>query len=164
MFTRIFPRAFDNDYRGYRVAIWLFVPLVLIRLLMGVNFIWHPENVAVTADAIPLASYSRAAAAAVVSLYAQIGLYRLLLALLTALALLRYRGMIPLLYLLLLAELLGSRLLDGLYPIAKSGVASAMAGSALILAMLGLAAGGLLLSLLPIDSAPRADGRFPREV
>ncbi len=32
MLTRIFPRAFDNHYRGYRIAIWLFVPLVLIRL------------------------------------------------------------------------------------------------------------------------------------
>src|ERR1700722_15525723 len=129
MLTRIFPKAFDNHYRGYRIAIWLFVPLVLIRLLMGGNFMWHPHDVAATADAIPLDSYSFAAAEAVISLYAQIGLYRLLLALLTVLALIRYRSMIPLLYLLLLAELLGSRLLDRLYPIAKSGVASAGAGS-----------------------------------
>ncbi len=117
-----------------------------------------------TADAIPLDSYSFAAAGAVISLYAQIGLYRLLLALLTVLALIRYRSMIPLLYLLLLAELLGSRLLDRLYPIAKSGVASAGAGSALILIMLGLAFAGLVFSLLPIDSMPKADGRFSPDV
>lgn len=148
MIGRIFPEALDNNYRGLRAAIWLFVPLVLLRLLMGANMMWHPADIAASADNMPLSLYGGGGAQAVTSLFAQIGLYRLLLALLTVLALLRYRSMIPLLYLLLLAELLGSRLLDRFYPIAKSA-APGQTGSALILSMLAMALAGFVASLLP---------------
>jgi hypothetical protein len=149
MLNRILPGQFDNAYRGMRAAVWLFVPLVLLRLVMGANMMWHPADIAATADAIPLSSYTGGGAQAVISLFAQIGLYRLLLALLTALALVRYRAMIPLLYLLLLLELLGSRLLDYFYPIAKPAGASGQTGSALILGILALTLIGFVLSLIP---------------
>ncbi len=149
MLDRILPSQFDNAYPGLRAAIWLFVPLVLLRLVMGTNMMWHPQDIAMTADAIPLSGYSGGGAQAVVSLFAQIGLYRLLIALLTALALIRYRAMIPLLYLLLLLELLGSRLLDHFYPIAKPAAASGGTGSALILGILALSLIGFVLSLMP---------------
>ncbi len=148
MFDRIFPTKFDNDYRGWRAAIWLFVPLVLLRLLMGANMMWHPADIAATADNMPLSLYGGGGAQTVISLFAQIGLYRLLLALLAVLALVRYRNMIPLLYLLLLAELLGSRILDQFYPIAKA-TAPGQAGSTLILGLLALAIVGFAASLLP---------------
>jgi hypothetical protein len=148
MLHRIFPPTFDNDYRGLRAAIWLFVPLILLRLLMGANMMWHPADIAATADNIPLSLYGGGGRQAVMSLFAQIGLYRLLLALLTATALIRYRSMIPLLYLLLLVELLASRLLDQFYPIAKTA-APGQAGSALILGLIALAAVGLVVSLWP---------------
>jgi hypothetical protein len=37
MLSRILPRQFDNAYRGYRLALWLFVPIVLINMIMGLN-------------------------------------------------------------------------------------------------------------------------------
>lgn len=37
MFNRLFPKQIDNSYQGYALAIWLLVPLVLVKLLMGLN-------------------------------------------------------------------------------------------------------------------------------
>lgn len=39
MFERIFPRQFDNTYRGYWLAVWILVPLVLAKLAMGISVI-----------------------------------------------------------------------------------------------------------------------------
>jgi hypothetical protein len=34
---RIFPKQLDNNYRGHALAIWLLVPVVLMKLIIGVN-------------------------------------------------------------------------------------------------------------------------------
>ena len=67
MFDRLFPRQFDNDFRGWQLAIWLFVPIILLKTVIGVNSIVDSHRVASSADGIPLDSYGAAAAQAVVA-------------------------------------------------------------------------------------------------
>ena len=44
MLSRIFPKQFDNLYRGHRFGFWLFVLVVLMELSMGANSsIQHPH-------------------------------------------------------------------------------------------------------------------------
>ncbi len=145
MLARIFPKQIDNAYRGHWLAIWLLVPIVLLRLVIGFNSMVLTRMVATGADGIPLDSFGIAGAQAVIALFALLGLNGLLLALLGIVVLIRYRAMIALFYLLLLLQQLGSRALGLLHPIAKSG---AQTGSALVLGILAVTVIGFVLSLL----------------
>jgi len=153
MIDRLFPKQFDNVFRGLRPGLWLFAPVVLVELAMGVNSIINTSFVATSADGIPLDRFG-----AVVALFALAGLFRLLFALLGVLALVRYGAMVPLMYLLLLILHLGSKALLVAHPIIRSGVASAQAGSALIVAILAMLVAGLVLSLVRRPDAPKPKG------
>jgi hypothetical protein len=60
MLTRLFPRQIDNDYRGRVIAIWLLVPLALVKLLQGasvagLNPLTTSRRILETADRVPAA-------------------------------------------------------------------------------------------------------------
>ena len=95
MLGRIFPRQFDNaSYHGHRFGVWLFIPILVVELGIGANSIINARFVATSADGIPLDSYDAAGAEAVISLFALLGLSRVLLGLTGVMALIRYRAMI----------------------------------------------------------------------
>ena len=112
MLSRLLPKQFDNIYQGYRLALWLLAPLVTVKFLMGLNVtglnpLISNRDVLKTADGIPLDTFTAEAATSVVFLFSSWGLGLLLLGSLGAVALLRYRAMIPLMYLVLAIEQLG---------------------------------------------------------
>ena len=120
MLARLFPKQFDNAFRGHPLAIWLLVPIVVIRLLQGVNCILHPAAIAKSADAIPLDRFTPDASAIIVLLFSLSALTFVLIALQGILALLRYRSMIPLLYLWLLVDAFARRALNAVHPTVES--------------------------------------------
>jgi hypothetical protein len=109
MLNRIFPKTFDNVFRGHWLAIWLFVPIVLLKTVQGVNSIVLTRSTAANADGIPIDSFPPAAAETVLSMFALLGFYLLLVPLQCTVVLLRYRSMIPFMYLILLIMQLGAR-------------------------------------------------------
>jgi hypothetical protein len=155
MLSRIFPKQIDNIFRGHRLAIWLFLPIVLVELVIGANSMVNTRSVATSADGIPLDAFTSGGAAAVVSLFALLGLCRLLFALQGVLVLIRYRALIPFMYLLLLILQLGSRALLLVNPIARSDASSAQIGSGVILALLAMLVVGFVLSLLKTGAPGR---------
>jgi hypothetical protein len=160
MLNRIFPKQFDNTFRGHRLGIWLFVPVVLMELSMGANSIINTRTVAMLADGIPFDRYSAGGADAVIALFAIAGLFRVLFALQGVVVLIRYRAMIPFMYLLLLILHLGSKALLLVNPIVKSGVSSAQLGSAFVLALLAMLLIGFVLSLQNKPVSPARDARI----
>ena len=145
MLERILPRQIDNRYPGLRVGLWVFGLLVLIRLAMGANIMINTRSIAEGADGIPLDSYGAGGAGAVISLFALLGLSKLVIGLLGLIALIRYRAMIPLILLLMLAEHGASRALVLARPIVRSeGDAP---GSTINMILLALLLIGLVLSL-----------------
>jgi hypothetical protein len=158
MLNRILPERLDNHYRGHWLAIWLLVPIVVVKLVIGANSMLNTRFVATSADGIPLDRFNAGGAEAVVALFALLGLFQLLLGLQGVVVLVRYRAMIPLMFLLLLIQQVGRRALALAYPMAESGVSSARFGSALVLAILAMTLIGLALSMVgKSDSAPRED-------
>lgn len=158
MFEKIFPKQFDNAFRGHFLAVWLFGFAMLMELAMAVNSLLNTRTVAASADAIPLDRYTNGGAEAVVALFALAGLFRLLLALQGLLVLVRYRAMIPFMFLVLLVLHLGSKALLILHPIARSGVSSAQLGSAFVYAIIAILFIGFALSFVnsPKRPVPRA--------
>jgi hypothetical protein len=153
MLDRIFLRQFDNAYRGHRLAIWLLVLVVLVKAAQGANAVINPHLVMTTADGIPVDSFNAAGAEAAIALFALLGLYILILPLVSAVVLIRYRTMIPFMYLMLLIVQVGSLGLRFAHPIARSGAYHAMPIRMYVnLGLLAMMVIGFVLSLLRAGS------------
>ncbi|QNI84763.1 putative membrane protein [Synechococcus sp. PROS-7-1] len=100
----ILPPVVTNVFPGRRLALWLFVPLMLVTLWRSQHHLLAADGGAQSIAHIPLNAYPEPAAATIVGLFALWGLSQLILAFLQLLVLLRYRSMIPLFYLLSLIE------------------------------------------------------------
>ena len=144
MFDQLLPRRIDNTYHGPKLALWLFGGVVLVKVGMSVVSIFNGYSTASTADAIPLDTFTPAGAQTVVSLFALLGFAQLVLCLLSILALVRYRAMVPLIFLLLMLEAMGRRLILIFLPIVRTGSSR---GLIVNLVLLALMLGGLALSL-----------------
>lgn len=154
MLSRIFPKQIDNHYRGHRFALWLFYPLLFMKLAIDLVAIFSKDGGAQSADGIPLDTFGAGGAEAVIGVVAFLGLAGLLLRLLSVLALVRYRAMIPLLYVLMVVEYIGHKGIGWMKPIARVGPPS---GSFVSLGLFALSLLGLVLSL-------RGEGYSHRQV
>ena len=104
MWERLFPRPIDNRYLGHPIALWLFVPATAVIIGRSCVHIFWADGGAQSIATIPLDTYPSGAAATIVVLFGMWGVHQLLLAGLYVLVLLRYRAMIPLMWLTLLIE------------------------------------------------------------
>ena len=152
MLSRLFPTQFDNNYRGHWLALWLFVPILLFRVAQSVAVMSDARYVLTHADAIPLDTYSAAGAATVVSFAWLLALLGLVLPLQGVVVLIRYRTMIPFMYLCLLLMDLGKRLVLLVNPIERSD--AAFVGLLVNLALSVFMLIGFVLSLLRKPAAP----------
>jgi hypothetical protein len=144
MLDRLFPARVDNAYQGSKFAIWVFVPLVLLEGVIGVNSTFMARNIARSADGIPLDTFAPAAAQAVVSLFAMLGLAHLVICVLCLIVLVRYRALIPLMFTLLFVDQVGRRVIRYFLPIPTVG---APPGNIVTIVLLTLMVVGLALSL-----------------
>ncbi|MDQ4088124.1 MAG: hypothetical protein M3177_08990 [Pseudomonadota bacterium] len=147
MLDRLFPRQIDNSFGGHRAALWLLGLFVALKLVMSVNSIVNTASVAVGADGFPLDSFGPAAARAVLMLFALVALGQLALAAIALTALIRWRSLVPFIYLILLVEHLARRIIIQSYAVARTE--SGAGGGYLAYALLALLTLGLVLSLLP---------------
>ena len=147
----LLPRVIDNRFRGQWLGYWLLAPVLFVKLGIAVASILTPGN-ANRADAIDLSTYSAAALRDATTTTALLGLLHLCIGLFCVLAMIRYRAMVPLIYLWLLAEFLGRRVIFQLYPMER--VPGPSTGSMVNLALLAMMTLGLALSLWPRRDAP----------
>jgi hypothetical protein len=155
MLNRLFPRQIDNAYRGHVLAIWLFVPVVLLKLVMGFNVAgmnpWVSSRfILQRADGVPVDSFPPEAAAFAVFSFAAWGLALFVLALLSLVVLLRYRAMLPLMILAMTIEQVGRKLVSEFHlapRVAEGG--EAPAGMWINLGLSGVLVLALVLSLMP---------------
>ena len=147
MLNRLFPRQADNRFDGHRAALWLLGLFVALKLVMSLNSIFNTASVAAGADGIPLDSFGPAAAREVLTLFALMALGQLALALIALAVLIRYRALVPFIYLVSLGEQIARRFIVQAHEAARTE--SSPAVGYVIYAVLALLALGLVLSLIP---------------
>jgi len=123
MFSLLFPKVIDNKYRGQWLALVFFVPVLLLKIMMGFNVAGlNPaidvRDILQDVDGIPLDTYSAAAASDLVFSANAWGLSLFTICLVGVIALIRYRAMIPIAILLLTVEQVGRKAMA----IAESGL------------------------------------------
>lgn len=112
MLGELLPRRLDNEYRGHKLALWLFGLVVAIKGVQSLGIIFNGYVTASSADGIPLDSFTPAAAQTVLAIFAQGSLWRLFFCLLCVLVLVRYRSAVPLMFGLLALNYLAAQLLS----------------------------------------------------
>lgn len=144
MLNRLFPARLDNDYRGMRLALWLFLPIVFMKLAISLLHIVSADGGAQSVSTIPLDSYSASAAQNVIAVFARMGLEQFLLGILYVVALVRYRAMLPLMYAVAVSHDIAIEAIARFKPLALVGTSGARAPA---LVLMALAIAGLILSL-----------------
>lgn len=152
MLDRIFPERIDNHYRGHKLALWVFVPITFMQIAISLVHIFYADGGAQSISTIPLDTYTAGAAQNVIALFARMGLDQLLLGLLFVLLLIRYRAMIPLMYVLIVVHYIAQEGIVHMKPLALAGTSGAST-PALVLTVLSIS--GLVLSLLGKGYLPR---------
>lgn len=114
MLARLLPKQIDNAYRGHWLAIVLFLPVLVMKTMIGFNIAGlnpyvETRRVLISADGVPLDSFGAEAAAQVIFSSASWGLVLFLMCVLAIVALIRYRALIPLIILLFAGEQIGRK-------------------------------------------------------
>lgn len=144
MLDRFLPRSIDNSFRAPRLALWLFSLVVFVKTAIGLGTIFNGRNAAISADGIPLDTFTPTAVQAFVAVFALWGLAQVTLGALGLFVLFRYRSLIPFMFSLLFTEHLLRRLILRILPIPRIGTPP---GTVINQALVGLMVAGLLLSL-----------------
>jgi hypothetical protein len=144
MLNRLLPDPYDARYRGHKAAVWIFVPIVFMKLALGLVHIFSADGGAQSVSTIPLDTYPAGAAQNVVAMFARLGLEQLFVGAVLLLVLVRHRALLPLMYALLVMYELARRGIAAMKPLAVAGPSGA-ATPALVIAV--LSATGLVLSL-----------------
>ena len=144
MLDKLLPRPIDNKYSGSKIALWLFGIIVFIHILQSALVIVNGYSIAQTADGIPLQTYSPDAAQTILALFIVGSLRRLIISLMCAVVLFRYRSAVPLMFVVLGINYLGSQLVFQFVPLVRVGTPP---GVIMNLTMFILTIVGLTLSL-----------------
>ena len=144
MFDRLFPQPINNKYFGSTIALWLFGLIVFVHILQSVMVIANGYSIAQSADGIPLETYSAAAAQTILAIFMVSSLRRLIISLICAVVLFRYRSAVPLMFVVLGLSYLGGQVIFQFVPIVRVGTPP---GVVVNLIMFGLTIVGLALSL-----------------
>ena len=153
--NRILPQRIDNTYGGHRLAVWLFLAVLVAKTGIALGAIFNGRVAVQSADGIPLDSFGADAGEAVVTFFALWGLSQLVFSMLGALALIRYRAMIPFMFVLFLLEHLARKWILLVKPIARTGTPP---GIYINLALLAVMVVGLALSLRRKAALPLQQG------
>ena len=102
--NRVFPPVIDNRFPGHWLALYIFYALTAVTLWRSQHHIFAADGGAQSIATIPLDTYTSGGAEATVFMFALWGASQLGLALVYLLAAIRYKAMIPLLYLLFTFE------------------------------------------------------------
>ena len=121
MLGDLLPMRLDNQYRGNRLALWLFGLVVAMKSAQSLAIILNGYSTAKDADGIPLDSYTPRVAQTVVAVFAQGSLWRLFFCLLCVLVLVRYRSAVPLMFALLALNYLAAQLVLKFVPLLRVG-------------------------------------------
>lgn len=144
MFDKLLPQPIDNKYSGSKIALWLFGFIVFIHILQSVLVIVNGYSIAQSADGIPLQTYSPDAAQTILALFILGSLRRLIISLMCAVVLFRYRSAVPLMFVVLGINYLGSQLVFHFVPLVRVGTPP---GVVMNFIMFVLTTVGLALSL-----------------
>lgn len=103
---RIFPKVINNEFKGYKIALYVFYALTAVTIWRSQHHMFAPDGGAQSIATIPLDTFTDAGATTVISVFSLWGLSQLIIGIMYLVSAIRYRSMIPMWYLLMFVEYL----------------------------------------------------------
>ena len=100
----ILPKQADNQFQGYKIAVWIFLLITIFTIVRSCIHIFAPDG---GAGSIAGIDVSGAGGSNIVSMFAFWGLSQLLMGVVYLVVFFRYKNLIPFMYVLILAEYIG---------------------------------------------------------
>jgi len=129
MIKYLFPNSIDNDYKGNKAPMYLFYLVTAFTVVRSIIHLVSPDGGAQSIATIPLYLYSKDASDTIIHMFAEWGLSQLLLGLFYVVVLIKYKSLIPLMYLFLVIEYSGRLLLGFNKPFELEGYAPGGVGN-----------------------------------
>ena len=105
--NKILPDTINNIFPGRKVALYFFYLITAVTIVRSCIHIFKYDGGAQSIATIPLDTYTQGGAEAVIFIFAYWGLGQLIMGIFYVIAALRYKGLIPLMYVFLLIEYIG---------------------------------------------------------
>lgn len=150
----LLPKIIDNQYRGIKLAQYAFLLITSATIVRSLIHVFAPDGGAMSIATIPLSAYSAEAAATVVLMFSLWGLSQLLMGLVYLGVYLKYKSLIPMMYVLLIVEYSMRIVVGQMKPIVTTGTAPGSVGSWI---MVPVCAALLALSLIPRRTAKQVE-------
>lgn len=129
MLKNFLPPTINNNYKGNKIALWFFYLITAVTVVRSLIHIFKQDGGAQSIATIPLDTFTESGAAVVILIFAYWGLSQLMFGIVQVIVAIRYKSLIPLMYLMLVLEW-GTRLLISLYkPIETVGQAPGGVGN-----------------------------------
>ena len=96
----IFPKTIDNVLYGHKVSLWFFYLITIVSIIRSLIHMFKADGGAQSIATIPLDSFTVDGASVIVGIFAYWGLLQFMFGLLQLIIALRYKSLIPLMYLM----------------------------------------------------------------
>ncbi len=129
---KVLPKVIDNQYKGNNIAKQVFLAITILTLIRSLIHVFAPDGGAQSIATIPLDTYTQAGAASVIMVFSLWGLSQLLMGVMYLVVCLRYKSLIPAMYVLLIAEYIMRIVIGMMKPIETVGTAPGGVGNWII--------------------------------
>jgi hypothetical protein len=123
MLNKIFPKTVDNNYKGSKIALYAFYLAVIVTIARSLAHIFLPDGGAQSIATMPLDTFSANAVNAVIFMFAYWGLSQLIMGIFYIIVALRYRSLVPLMYVFIFVEYLMRFIIGQYRPLSLVGTA-----------------------------------------
>ena len=146
----LLPSPVDNNFRGVKLSQYAFLLITAATIVRSVIHVFAPDGGAQSIATIPLSSYSAEAAATIIFMFSFWGLSQLLMGIVYLGVYVKYKSLIPMMYVLLIVEYAMRIVIGQMKPIVTTGTAPGSVGSWIMVPVCVVL---LVLSLLPGKAA-----------
>ena len=147
---KLLPSPVDNQFRGIKLSQYAFLLITAATIVRSLIHVFAADGGAQSIATIPLTSYSGEAAAAVILMFSLWGLSQLLMGVVYLVVYIKYKSLIPAMYVLVIFEYAMRIVIGQMKPILTTGTAP---GSIENWIMVPVCIVLLALSLIPAKSA-----------
>lgn len=126
---RLLPAVVDNQFRGIKLSQYALLLITVVTIVRSLIHVFAPDGGAQSIATIPLESYSTQAAATVILMFSLWGLSQLLMGFVYLGVYLKYKSLIPAMYVLLILEYAMRIVIGQMKPIVTTGTAPGSVGS-----------------------------------
>ena len=130
--TKVLPKTIDNTYTGNLISKYTFLMIICITIIRSLIHIFAIDGGAQSIATIPIDSYTIAAANTVIMIFSLWGLSQLLMGFVYVVVYVKYKSLIPAMYILLIIEYTMRIVIGFMKPIVVTGVAPGGVGNYII--------------------------------